>query len=123
MSRLGPIGEAPVNPRGWREGLRTASIIPVAATETVAPLASLDAGFTDQPIGVYGSARKEYFAGRNPKVGVRPACPVTVEFPDTGWWLSTNSNKRHNRKCENYRKTRGYPCRKDEGVPCKKCGG
>lgn len=38
-------------------------------------------------------------------------------------WLSTNSNKRHNRKCENYRKTRGYPCKKDEGSPCGKCGG
>lgn len=56
-------------------------------------------------------------------VGSRKAAPVCDKWPDTGWWLSTNSNKRHNRKCENYRKTRGYPCRKDEGVPCKKCGG
>lgn len=69
------------------------------------------------------SERKEYFPGREPKLGNRPACPVSEEFPDTGWWLSTNSNKRHNRKCENYRKTRGYPCRKDEGIPCGKCGG
>ena len=36
---------------------------------------------------------------------------------------STNSNKRHNRNCENYRKTRGYPCSKSEGTPCKICGG
>ena len=34
-----------------------------------------------------------------------------------------SSNKRHNRKCENYRKTWGYPCSKDEGTPCGKCGG
>ena len=53
----------------------------------------------------------------------RVAAPVCDKWPDTGWWLSTNSDKRHNRKCENYRKTRGYPCRKDEGEPCKKCGG
>ena len=44
-------------------------------------------------------------------------------WPDTGFWLSTNSNKRHNRKCENYRKTRGYPCSSSEGTPCGKCGG
>lgn len=55
--------------------------------------------------------------------GGRTAAPVCDKWPDTGWWLSTNSNKRHNRKCENYRKTRGYPCGKDEGVPCKRCGG
>ena len=34
-----------------------------------------------------------------------------------------SSNKRHNRKCENYRKTRGYPCSKGERNPCGKCGG
>ena len=67
--------------------------------------------------------REEYRAGGAMPVGSRTAAPVCDKWPDTGWWLSTNSNKRHNRKCENYRKTRGYPCRKDEGVPCKKCGG
>ena len=74
-----------------------------------------DSDFTD--------IRVEYFAGGAMPVGSRKAAPVCDKWPDTGWWLSTNSNKRHNRKCENYRKTRGYPCRKDEGVPCKKCGG
>ena len=34
-----------------------------------------------------------------------------------------SSSMRHNRKCENYRKTHGYPCSKDEGSPCGKCGG
>ena len=67
--------------------------------------------------------REEYFSGRAMPVGSRTAAPVCDKWPDTGWWLLTNSNKRHNRKCENYRKTRGYPCCKDEGVPCKKCGG
>ncbi|MDO5318571.1 MAG: hypothetical protein Q4G65_08105 [bacterium] len=38
-------------------------------------------------------------------------------------WLSTNSNARHNRKCPNYRKTRGYPCSRTDGRPCGKCGG
>lgn len=77
---------------------------------------------TRQTIG-FVAERKEYFAGRNPEVGARPACPVTDEWPDTGYWLSTNSNARHNRRCPNYRKTRGYPCQKDEGRPCGKCGG
>ncbi|MCR5414843.1 MAG: DNA/RNA non-specific endonuclease [Kiritimatiellae bacterium] len=49
--------------------------------------------------------------------------PRNRESPDTGYWLSTNSNKRHNSKCENYRRTRGRPCGKDEGVACKRCGG
>ncbi len=46
-----------------------------------------------------------------------------TSYSDTGYWLSTNSNKRHNRNCENYRKTRGYPCQKNEGERCGKCGG
>ena len=29
----------------------------------------------------------------------------------------------YNPDCGNYRKTRGYPCLKDEGSPCGKCGG
>ena len=71
----------------------------------------------------FSGLREEYRAGGAMPVGSRKAAPVCDKWPDTGWWLSTNSNKRHNRKCENYRKTRGYPCGKDEGVPCKKCGG
>ena len=51
------------------------------------------------------------------------AAPVNDTWPDTGYWLSTNSNKRHNRKCDNYRKTRGYPCSSSDGTPCGKCGG
>ena len=66
--------------------------------------------------------RKEYFAGRGPMSG-RIAAPVNDDWPETGYWLSTNSGARHNKHCENYRKTRGYPCKKSEGRPCGKCGG
>ena len=69
------------------------------------------------------ASRVEYRAGSALPVSARTAAPVNDTWPDTGYWLSTNSNKRHNRNCENYRKTRGYPCGKDEGSPCGKCGG
>ena len=69
------------------------------------------------------SGRVEYRAGNAMPVGSRTPAPVCDTWPDTGYWLSTNSNKRHNRNCENYRKTRGYPCSKTDGVPCGKCGG
>ena len=68
-------------------------------------------------------ARTEYRAGRTLPVSARTPAPVNATWPDTGYWLSTNSNKRHNRNCENYRKTRGYPCQKNEGERCGKCGG
>lgn len=66
--------------------------------------------------------RREYFAGRGP-IASRRAAPVNDDWPDTGYWLSVNSNARHNKRCENYRKTRGYPCKRAEGRPCGKCGG
>ena len=66
--------------------------------------------------------RKEYFAGGGP-IADRIAAPVNEDWPETGYWLSTNSGARHNKRCENYRKTRGYPCKKSEGRPCGKCGG
>ena len=71
----------------------------------------------------FSSNRVEYRAGGKMPVGSRTPAPVCDQWPDTGYWLSTNSNKRHNRKCENYRKTRGYPCQKNEGERCGKCGG
>ena len=66
--------------------------------------------------------RREYFAGRGP-IPQRTAAPVNEDWPETGYWLSTNSGVRHNTRCENYRKTRGYPCTKTEGRPCGRCGG
>ena len=76
-----------------------------------------------EPPPAFSSSRVEYRAGSKMPVGSRTPAPVCDLWPDTGYWLSVNSNKRHNRNCENYRRTRGYPCRKTEGTPCGKCGG
>ena len=100
---------SPVNPYLWRKGKR----------ESVAQVNEVN--------GHSGASREsghvEYRPGGAMPVGSRKAAPVCADWPETGYWLSTNSMKRHNRRCENYRKTRGYPCRKDEGDPCGKCGG
>lgn len=42
---------------------------------------------------------------------------------DTGFWMSSNSKVRHNRRCRNYRKVKGRPCGPNDGKPCKMCGG
>ena len=86
--------------------------------ETRHPAASSQATNLPPP-----SSRAEYRAGNAMPVSSRTAVPVNDTYSETGFWLSTNSNKRHNRSCENYRKTRGYPCSKSEGTPCGKCGG
>jgi endonuclease YncB( thermonuclease family) len=78
---------------------------------------------TGGPRPVAAGSRIEYRAGNAMPVGSRTPAPINSIWPDTGYWLSTNSNKRHNRNCENYRKTRGYPCQKNEGERCGKCGG
>jgi hypothetical protein len=39
------------------------------------------------------------------------------------YWLSTNSNKRHNSECRWYEKSKGRACTASEGVACKICGG
>ena len=39
------------------------------------------------------------------------------------YWLSTNSNKRHNSGCRWYEKSKGHACTATEGVACKICGG
>ena len=75
------------------------------------------------PDRYFSGNRVEYRAGGKMPVGSRTPAPMCDQWPDTGYWLSTNSNKRHNRNCENYRKTRGYPCGKSDGAPCGKCGG
>ena len=95
----------PISPEDYRHRGKSAATAPPSPTAT--PSAS----------------RVEYRAGNAMPVGSRIAAPINDTWPDTGYWLSTNSNKRHNRKCENYRKTRGYPCFSSEGTPCGKCGG
>ena len=101
----------PISPEDYRH--RGTSAAPLAAS-SVLPRSSAQRE---------GGSRVEYNAGNAMPVGSRTAAPVNSTWPDTGFWLSTNSNKRHNRKCENYRKTHGYPCGRDEGFPCGKCGG
>ena len=46
-----------------------------------------------------------------------------VNAPDTGYWMSSGSHIRHNPRCRNYRKVKGYPCGPDDGKPCRNCGG
>ena len=101
----------PISPEDYRH--RGKSAAPLAASSAL-PRSSAQRE---------GGSRVEYRAGNAMPVGSRTAAPINDTWPDTGYWLSTNSNKRHNRKCENYRKTRGYPCSKSEGTPCGKCGG
>ena len=66
---------------------------------------------------------KEYHPNSKLPVEERVAAPVCDDWPETGYWFSVNSIKRHNKTCPNYRKTRGFPCKQDEGTPCGKCGG
>ena len=101
----------PISPEDYRH--RGKSAAPLAASSAL-PRSSAQRE---------GGSRVEYRAGNAMPVSSRTAAPVNSTWPDTGFWLSTNSNKRHNRKCENYRKTRGYPCSSSEGTPCGKCGG
>jgi len=47
------------------------------------------------------------------------------EPPDaTGYWLDTESNVRHNSRCQHYRATKqGRECGAEEGKACEMCGG
>ena len=42
---------------------------------------------------------------------------------ETGYWLSSKTKVRHNKRCRNYRRVKGYPCGPNDGRPCKACGG
>ena len=109
----------PVPPEEFRHGRSGAPRTPDGGARRPAePL-----GGASPPGEPSSPARIEYRAGNAMPVGSRTPAPINATWPDTGYWLSTNSNKRHNRNCENYRKTRGYPCQKNEGTPCGKCGG
>ena len=48
-----------------------------------------------------------------------------IEFvgEETGYWLSSKTKVRHNKRCRNYRKVKGNPCGPMDGRPCKACGG
>ena len=102
----------PVEPEKFRHPDRAVTKITIPQSPETSALAGNPTGY-----------REEYRAGNAMPVGSRTPAPVCDKWPDTGFWLSVNSNKRHNRKCENYRKTRGYPCSSSDGTPCGKCGG
>ena len=42
---------------------------------------------------------------------------------ETGYWMSSKTKVRHNKRCRNYRRVKGYPCSPNDGRPCKACGG
>ena len=109
------VDPAAQDPWAYRKGGKS---FPVPQQVDVAPAVQTGAVNLPPP-----EQRREYRAGGKLPVSSRIAAPVCDDWPDTGFWLSTNSDARHNRNCENYRKTRGYPCTKDEGRPCGKCGG
>lgn len=105
------------DPWEYRRGRKGTPVsVAKSRSEAMLPESAPDRG------GSVVGGRREYRAGNGP-IAARIPAPITDEWPDTGYWLSTNSNARHNRRCPNYRKTRGYPCQKDEGRPCGKCGG
>lgn len=58
-----------------------------------------------------------------PEKVVATEVKVAPRGEDTGYWLAQKSKIRHNKKCRNYRKVKGRPCRPNDGKPCKMCGG
>ena len=63
---------------------------------------------------------------QNPPARLPAEKTVSVPASDqaeTGFWLTTSSNKRHNKGCRYYKQSKGRPCTKDEGIACKICGG
>ena len=107
-------GRAPIPPEQFRHPDRAVS------PANVGVASSANGKVPDR---YFSGNRVEYRAGGKMPVGSRTPALVNSTWPDTGYWLSTNSGKRHNCNCENYRKTSGYPCQKNEGERCGKCGG
>ena len=48
---------------------------------------------------------------------------IEVVGEETGYWISSKTKVRHNRRCRNYRRVKGHPCGPNDGRPCKTCGG
>ena len=48
---------------------------------------------------------------------------IEVVGEETGYWISSKTKVRHNKRCRNYRRVKGYPCGPNDGRPCKTCGG
>lgn len=58
-----------------------------------------------------------------PEKGKASGGEIEATGEDTGYWLSSKTKVRHNRRCRNYRKVKGHPCGPNDGRPCKTCGG
>ncbi len=58
-----------------------------------------------------------------PEKGTASEAATEPAGEDTGYWLSSKTKVRHNRRCRNYRKVNGRPCGPNDGRPCKTCGG
>jgi hypothetical protein len=56
---------------------------------------------------------------------VKKAAPETKKETtvETGYWITTKSQIRHNSKCRYYKNSQGQFCPKDAGRACKICGG
>lgn len=51
------------------------------------------------------------------------ARPQTRSVESGSYWVSTNSNTRHNSRCKYYQKSKGHSCGPSTGKACKICGG
>ena len=58
-----------------------------------------------------------------PEKGKDSGPVVEAAGEDTGYWISSKTKVRHNKRCRNYRKVKGRPCGPKDGRPCKACGG
>ncbi len=58
-----------------------------------------------------------------PEKGVAADGGMEPADKETGYWLSSKTKVRHNKRCRNYRRVKGQPCGPKDGRPCKACGG
>ena len=58
-----------------------------------------------------------------PEKGVEKDEGLEPVDKETGYWMSSKTKVRHNKRCRNYRRVKGYPCGPNDGRPCKACGG
>ena len=58
-----------------------------------------------------------------PEKGVASDEGLEPAEKETGYWLSSKTKVRHNKRCRNYRRVKGMPCGPNDGRPCKACGG
>jgi hypothetical protein len=49
--------------------------------------------------------------------------PASVTSQEAGYWLTTSTGKRHNKRCRYYEHSKGRACGPGDGTACKACGG